>query len=500
MYETLNILSPIKCVKQYCFSIEDNAFNEIETLCEGFARAQNHFYNKFYCFKYYGSLNFYSIRNQERKYHKERFGIPQRYWIMALQKSLANLKTLWENYRQSLISHAYKNESLSEEEKSFVLHCLRHKRIFRDIVIRNIYSIQEIAKKHPNVKNHKKLISHIRRIFRKHKPKKPVCKKKRSLLLDETMYAYENGYINIRSLTPRNRISLKVNSNGAFKGNIEIIKHDGYIAIHKAKTLPQMPLNEAPLEKTNNVIGLDLNYKNIFGTSTNNTYEEGINTLQTKHTNKLKELNRNRNKLRSHLRNLKEEKRFSKALNIEKNNLGDNKYQKLKHKQNEEFKKIVNTNINRFFEAELPDTIVIEDLTFVSTKPSKYRKDTKHLLSSWQKGYIRQRLIYKASIKGINILQVNAAYTSQTCSGCGSLGERKGDMFHCPVCGKGVLSEINAAHNVAARAYNGTIAVKTSPREALRLHYKSLTQPNGYPTPFYPERIKSAVVPKAPAP
>lgn len=233
MYGPLNILSPIKCVKQHIFNVEDDIFKEIDILCKGFARAQNHFYNKFYSFKYYNSLNFYSIRNEERKYHKARFGIPQRYWIMALQKSLANLKTLWENHRLSLINIIYKNESLSEEEKAFALHCARNKTVYKNIIIRNISFIQELEKKHPKlgIKCHKKVISYIRRAFRKTKPKKPVCKKKRTLLLDETMYSYEAGHIHIRSLKPRKRISLKLASDSVFKGNIELVKHDGYYGL-----------------------------------------------------------------------------------------------------------------------------------------------------------------------------------------------------------------------------------------------------------------------------
>ncbi|MGU8833502.1 hypothetical protein ACV3UL_04220 [Clostridium perfringens] len=54
----------------------------------------------------------------------------------------------------------------------------------------------------------------------------------------------------------------------------------------------------------------------------------------------------------------------------------------------------------------------IESLTFQSWY-KKLTKGVKRKLSRWTKGYIQERLEYIASTRGIKIVNINPAYTSQ---------------------------------------------------------------------------------------
>ena len=79
-------------------------------------------------------------------------------------------------------------------------------------------------------------------------------------------------------------------------------------------------------------------------------------------------------------------------------------------------------------------------------------KKTNSYLSTWQKGYLQERLAFKATQHGSGLTAVNPAYTSQICSNCGAFGKRKGNIFDCGCTGE-VNADINAAKNILARKY-----------------------------------------------
>jgi transposase len=59
------------------------------------------------------------------------------------------------------------------------------------------------------------------------------------------------------------------------------------------------------------------------------------------------------------------------------------------------------------------------------------------------------------------LVHVNAAYTSQVCHRCHSLGRRSGDRLHCTWCGVVWQADVNAAINIQARAGDPDIALHT---------------------------------------
>jgi len=58
---------------------------------------------------------------------------------------------------------------------------------------------------------------------------------------------------------------------------------------------------------------------------------------------------------------------------------------------------------------------------------------------------------YKANWQGIPILEINEAYTSQTCSRCGSRGLRVRGLFRCSNCGLDLNADWNGAKNILKR-------------------------------------------------
>ncbi len=76
-------------------------------------------------------------------------------------------------------------------------------------------------------------------------------------------------------------------------------------------------------------------------------------------------------------------------------------------------------------------------------------------LNSWPFRKLRQYIKYKANWRGIMVVEVSEAYTSQRCWRCGTTGVRSGrhhGLFECPRCGLKENADRNGAFNIGKRA------------------------------------------------
>lgn len=89
--------------------------------------------------------------------------------------------------------------------------------------------------------------------------------------------------------------------------------------------------------------------------------------------------------------------------------------------------------------------IQMEDLSGISEN-STFLKD-------WSYYDLQQKIKYKAEEKGIEVVIIKSAFTSQRCSKCGciSKGSRKAQKFKCTVCDYELNADVNAARNIAVK-------------------------------------------------
>ena len=90
--------------------------------------------------------------------------------------------------------------------------------------------------------------------------------------------------------------------------------------------------------------------------------------------------------------------------------------------------------------------IVLEDLTNIR-KRIKAGKRMRTRLHRWSFRQLQMFIQYKAEASGLSVLYVNPAYSSQTCSICGSLGVRNRHQFKCS-CGNQQHADWNASRNL----------------------------------------------------
>lgn len=82
--------------------------------------------------------------------------------------------------------------------------------------------------------------------------------------------------------------------------------------------------------------------------------------------------------------------------------------------------------------------IVLEDFTGVRTATEKVRKKDRYVFTSWAFYDLRQKIEYKAKIKGCLTVALDPAYTSQKCPKCGytsrSNRDKRKHVFCCKKC------------------------------------------------------------------
>lgn len=80
-------------------------------------------------------------------------------------------------------------------------------------------------------------------------------------------------------------------------------------------------------------------------------------------------------------------------------------------------------------------------------------------------------LEYKAAQFGSNVVTVDPAFTSQTCSACGNVSKKSriAQLYHCVACGHSEHADTNAAKNVLKKAFPNavlnTVGVRSEPRK-----------------------------------
>ena len=98
--------------------------------------------------------------------------------------------------------------------------------------------------------------------------------------------------------------------------------------------------------------------------------------------------------------------------------------------------------------------IALEELTGIRSR-IRARKPQRATLHSWAFAQLGAFLSYKAALKGIPVIFVDPAYTSQTCPVCGCVDRRNRpdqSTFSCVSCGHSGLADTIAARNIAGRA------------------------------------------------
>ncbi|MFJ8265513.1 RNA-guided endonuclease InsQ/TnpB family protein [Peribacillus asahii] len=131
----------------------------------------------------------------------------------------------------------------------------------------------------------------------------------------------------------------------------------------------------------------------------------------------------------------------------------NNQLEALEHKTTKE--------IVTFLEVEKVTHLVIGNVSGIEkgTKKNEQKKPKQNQvrrqqLSLWNQGKIKQKLTYKAKLKGIIVTETEESYTSQDCPFCGGRHRAKGRTFICSVHKTEIHRDVNGAQNIARKQHH----------------------------------------------
>lgn len=83
-------------------------------------------------------------------------------------------------------------------------------------------------------------------------------------------------------------------------------------------------------------------------------------------------------------------------------------------------------------------------------------KTMRKWMGQWAFAQLEFMLRYKCRPKGIEVVEVDAYFTSQRCNDCGDVDKRSRawGVYRCVACGHKDNSDINAAKNIATSTYS----------------------------------------------
>jgi len=314
-------------VKQYCLDIEEQSYNELTLIACRYNKVRNYVYGR------YGSIKgLFYLKNHRKKIRDKwvkngfakNWSIPDRYWKIALDSAIGNIKSQWSNCKNKIKKAVYNNSNLEKDEKYYIYYILKS-----DLLLYSILTGKKFKKpkKLKKLEIREKYVHNlIKRYVRKYKGRKPHSRKARSFELDGSMYRYEieekRSVLYIQGLKKGERIKLPLTDDRHFKGTLRIvIKSEERIEIHHCVKAKIKKISEE--EKT---IGIDKGYNCLIATSEGTFYGSELNKFLSEETERLNEKNQKRNKLRSLLKKNIEKGNTGKAKRIMKYNLGNRKY------------------------------------------------------------------------------------------------------------------------------------------------------------------------------
>lgn len=124
------------------------------------------------------------------------------------------------------------------------------------------------------------------------------------------------------------------------------------------------------------------------------------------------------------------------------------------------FNKHTNHEISKALVSKAKGTgrgIAVENLTGITHRVT-VRKAQRAALHSWSFYQIKTFILYKATLSGVQVVEVNPAYTSQTCPECGCVSRKNRPsqaVFLCIKCGYEAHADFVGARNIATRALVG---------------------------------------------
>lgn len=269
-------------------------------------------------------------------------------------------------------------------------------------------------------------ISKVADAYKLDHKKKREFKTHGSICYDSRILSYKEDEASIWTIGKRQKIPFTCHNKEYIpyvKGEADLVYRKGKFFLYQTIDMPEA---EAKVSET--IVGLDFGITDIVCTSEGKTYSSDA----------LNEYREKRLKIRGSIQS--------------KGTRGCKKLLKRLSGREKTTATIINHTISKQIVSDAKNRgvgLAIEDLSKIRQTAKRRNKTFRGKLNRWNFGQLRAFLTYKCALSGVQLVVVEPAYTSQTCSHCRHLGIRNGKSFKCTNCGNDMDADINAARNIA---------------------------------------------------
>ena len=117
-------MAMIKCVKQQSYTRD---MEEIREIARRYQSAKNYFYSIYSGIKSLNKIDKHRTEIRDvlvKEKICDMFGLPARYWKMALDEVVSNIKSNWSNTKERVKVAITNNNNLSNEEQHYLRYIL----------------------------------------------------------------------------------------------------------------------------------------------------------------------------------------------------------------------------------------------------------------------------------------------------------------------------------------------------------------------------------------
>ncbi|MCM0676990.1 transposase [Micromonospora phytophila] len=264
-------------------------------------------------------------------------------------------------------------------------------------------------------------------------------------------------WLAVPGLERRRTVRIPLSTTVAPTGTLRLILRGGRVEVHYQVDASQMRSSQRPCG--DRMVGVDKGYTEALTDSEGEHHGIRLGKLLAAESDRVKERNRRRAKLRSIANSAARRGDHAKAHRITVNNLGHVKRDRRAARHRAQVRTEIFTAVHRVVDKAA--TVVAEDLTKRFAGRKTFGRNLNRRLAAWTKGVTAEALANVSERRGSALVHVNAAYTSQACHRCGGFGRRSGDRLHCTSCGVVWQADVNAAINILRRAGDPDIALHT---------------------------------------
>ena len=270
--------------------------------------------------------------------------------------------------------------------------------------------------------------------------------------------------LELMSLQPGKRIPLRLKGKSKIRGTLQLIRDTA--GTYSLRVYVPQQCEEK--RKTGTVIGIDLGYTEMMATSEQELLGTDLGKYFSAIADKRGKNSEGRNRMHALFHSLLKKSggdNLAKAERIRRHNLGRKKQRARYIRDIGLIKTIVNRELNLLFTRKTNPVkaIVVEDLS--ARMKARFGKKWNRRLSGWMRGYLQERIRYKAKKHGIEVNEVNPAHSSRECPRCHCTDKknRQGDAFKCSYCGYHEHADLVAALNILGRLGDKEIRKGMSP-------------------------------------